>query len=74
MLVLTDFKGKEHKLIAARPMTSHKDDYYLMVTLKATGTNITPWVVHTMNLNDGGFSGGAYCTTLNEAMAVFNAR
>jgi hypothetical protein len=36
--------------------------------------NITPYVVHTLNLQTGGYAHGVYCESLDEAKAEFKEK
>lgn len=73
-LTIECFNGGIKVVHAAKPYSSHPSDYYLMTVLHSapSGSIYTPFVVHTLNLTDGGFSNGRYCSNFEEALAIFN--
>lgn len=71
-LTVECFNGEIKVVHAAKPFSSHPGDYYLMIVLHSGNSERCPFVVHTLNLENGGFNNGRYCTSFDEALTVFN--
>jgi hypothetical protein len=73
-IVITDAKGNTHPVTAVKPKSSAPADWYLLTIIHMASSVHTPYVVHTLNLHDGGCHDGEYCEDLNAALCVFNRR
>ena len=68
-LVVVDDKMQTTQCYAAKPTTDG-----FMAILHDSVSNLTPYVVHTLNLRDGDIFNGSYARNMDEAMLLFNAR
>lgn len=72
LIQIADYKANLHTFIAAKPNSTHPNDSFLFTVVHHSNSVGCLFVVHTFNLQDGGYYNGYYFDTLEEALTFFS--